>query len=328
MVALGGLVSAAHYAQPTTAVAAWTLRALALPLLVTAALACASADADSPSPPTPADGVSSGERWVYWLQDPDPDVLTDRDEAILVIDYSRDGTEDAALSRDEVTALRAGVAEPRTVLAYLSIGEAEDYRFYWEPTWRTAPPEWVERENPDWPGNFKVRYWRPDWQSIIFGNPDAYLDHLIAAGFSGVYLDIIDGYEYFQDLGRSSAEDEMVEFVRSISSYAKARAPGFLIVPQNAPELGRRADYLEAVDGVAQEGLYYGFDEEGAATDPAVTELLEAHLDRFVEANKLVLVVDYTSSSEQTRDAHRRAWSRGYASTAASVRLDGLPRPE
>jgi len=64
----------------------------------------------------------------------------------------------------------------------------------------------------------------------------------------------------------------MVELVRAISAYAKARAPGFLIVPQNAPELGRRAYYLEAVDGVAQEGLYYGHDEEGAATDPAVTE--------------------------------------------------------
>ena len=320
-------MSVSRSPRPTTVAAARAFRALALLLLLAAALACAPPDSE-PSPTPPPDVVPTGVRWVYWLQDPDPDALADRDESVLVIDYSRDGTEDAAFSRDQIAALRAGPAGPRTVLAYLSIGEAEDYRFYWDPAWRTAPPEWLERENPAWPGNFKVRYWLPGWQRTLFGSPDAYLDRLIAAGFSGVYLDIIDAYEHFQDQGRASAEDEMVELVRAISAYAKARVPGFLIVPQNAPELGQRAEYLGAVDGVAQEGLYYGFDEEGQATDPAVTERLETHLDRFVEAKKLVLVVDYASSLAQARDARRRAWARGYASTVTSVDLDGPPLPE
>jgi len=70
--------------------------------------------------------------------------MEDRDEAVTVIDYPRNGADDAAFSREEVAALRAGPAGPRPVLAYLSIGQAEDYRFYWEPAWRTAPPEWLE----------------------------------------------------------------------------------------------------------------------------------------------------------------------------------------
>lgn len=86
----------------------------------------------------------------------------------------------------------------RLVIAYMSIGEAEDYRYYWNNDWYTNPPEWLAGENPDWPGNYVVKYWMPGWQQIIFGNPDAYLDKILDSGFDGVYLDIIDAFEYFE----------------------------------------------------------------------------------------------------------------------------------
>ena len=81
----------------------------------------------------------------------------------------------------------------------MSIGEAEDYRYYWDDSWKRGSPEWLEAENLRWRGNFVVRYWDPEWKSIVFGNAEAYLDRIIAAGFDGVYLDIIDGYEYFEE---------------------------------------------------------------------------------------------------------------------------------
>ncbi len=87
----------------------------------------------------------------------------------------------------------------RLVICYMSIGEAEDYRYYWQSEWKPGNPEWLETENPNWKGNYKVRYWEKDWQKIIFGNDDAYLDRILNAGFDGVYLDIIDAYEYFEE---------------------------------------------------------------------------------------------------------------------------------
>lgn len=87
----------------------------------------------------------------------------------------------------------------RLVLSYMSIGEAEDYRYYWQPTWNTSKPEWLESENPDWPGNFKVKYWYKSWQEIIYGNNGSYLKKIIDAGYDGVYLDIIDAFEYFEN---------------------------------------------------------------------------------------------------------------------------------
>jgi len=81
----------------------------------------------------------------------------------------------------------------------MSIGEAEDYRYYWDSTWRTGNPIWLDKENSDWSGNYKVRYWEYGWQNIIFGNDDSYLKKILDAAFDGVYLDIIDGFEYFEE---------------------------------------------------------------------------------------------------------------------------------
>ena len=86
----------------------------------------------------------------------------------------------------------------RLLICYMSIGEAEDYRFYWESSWAQDKPVWLEEENPNWKGNYKVQYWSIDWQAIILGGAGSYLGKILAAGFDGVYLDIIDGYEYFE----------------------------------------------------------------------------------------------------------------------------------
>ena len=86
----------------------------------------------------------------------------------------------------------------RLVICYLSIGEAEDYRYYWQSEWKRHKPGWLDRENPEWPGNYKVRYWDPAWQEIICGPNDSYLNRILAAGFDGVYLDIVDAFEYFE----------------------------------------------------------------------------------------------------------------------------------
>lgn len=86
----------------------------------------------------------------------------------------------------------------RLLICYTSIGEAEDYRYYWDPSWNFFRPSWLDRQNPNWRGNYKVQYWNPDWQALIFGGSNAYLDKILSAGFDGVYLDIIDAYEYFE----------------------------------------------------------------------------------------------------------------------------------
>ncbi len=86
----------------------------------------------------------------------------------------------------------------RIVLCYMSIGEAESYRYYWQTQWATTPPSWLMAENPNWPENYAVKYWEKGWTDIILDPNTGYLKRILDAGFDGVYLDKIDSFEYFE----------------------------------------------------------------------------------------------------------------------------------
>lgn len=115
---------------------------------------------------------------------------------VIIIDLFFNGS---SLSLADVSQLKTkNNGASRLVIAYMSIGEAEDYRYYWQGGWKPGNPVWLDNENPDWPGNYKVKYWHPDWQSIIYGNNSSYLKKIIDAGFNGAYLDLIDAFEYYE----------------------------------------------------------------------------------------------------------------------------------
>ena len=102
---------------------------------------------------------------------------------------------DNEFTADEIKRLHSKAnGGQRLVIAYMSIGEAEDYRYYWNKSWKRGNPSWLDKENPNWKGNYKVKYWDSEWQAIIFD----YLSRIINAGFDGVYLDIIDAFEYYE----------------------------------------------------------------------------------------------------------------------------------
>ncbi len=126
------------------------------------------------------------------------DAIRETNYDVIVIDLFYD---DVALSSSDVTSLRNKAnGGSRLVIAYMSIGEAEDYRYYWQTEWETNPPSWLATENAEWTGNYKVRYWDAAWQDIIYGKDNSYLKKILDAGFDGVYLDIIDAFEYFENL--------------------------------------------------------------------------------------------------------------------------------
>lgn len=106
---------------------------------------------------------------------------------------------DVLLTKAEVAQLQVKAnGGRRLVIAYMSIGEAEDYRYYWQREWRPGSPDWIDAENRDFAGNFKVKYWTQAWQDIILNAPDSYISRIENAGFDGVYLDLIDAFEFYE----------------------------------------------------------------------------------------------------------------------------------
>ncbi|KQC11873.1 MAG: hypothetical protein APR63_03650 [Desulfuromonas sp. SDB] len=124
--------------------------------------------------------------------------LQNTDYDLLIIDLYFD--ENTPLTAADLHSLKTkSMGGTRLVLSYMSIGEAEDYRYYWNPLWNQHPPSWLLEENPNWPGNYIVQYWDQEWKNIIYSSDSSYLNKIIQADFDGAYLDIIDAFEYFEN---------------------------------------------------------------------------------------------------------------------------------
>ncbi len=123
--------------------------------------------------------------------------VTSTNYDLLIMDlYFNDGT---VFTSTEINQLKNKAnGGKRLIISYMSIGEAENYRYYWQPSWNTNKPSWLDAENPNWAGNFKVKYWNTEWQNIIYGNDNSYLKKILNSNFDGVYLDIIDAFEYYE----------------------------------------------------------------------------------------------------------------------------------
>lgn len=259
------------------------------------------------------------QSWLYQLQDINLEAVAQTDYDLIVMDYSKDGSSENAYAVNEIQTLQN--KGQKLVLAYLSIGEAEDYRDYWQPDWEPGDPIWLDQENPDWEGNYKVLYWHDEWQQIILD----YLKDIQQAGFDGVYLDLIDAYESYLHFSSVQSWKEMIDFVQMLGDSARVADENFIVIGQNASELiDLDPRYLQVVDGVGQEDLYYGYEGDGLKTSIEMTGEIEFWLDHYKQAEKIVLTVDYPfSQSEDTshfdsetvvkiKDAYQQSMAKGY----------------
>jgi cysteinyl-tRNA synthetase len=263
--------------------------------------------------------------WVYQLQGYPRgrlDQIAQAPYPVAVIDLARDAATDY-FRRDEIERLhRSG----KRVLAYFEIGSIEDFRPEY-PGLRRDSNDLILNLWPDWPEEYFVRYWDERWWDRVV-RPR--VDRAITAGFDGVYLDTPLAYEEL-DLAlvpgrdRPSLARAMVRLIQRISTYAKARRPGFWVFPQNSPELRHYPGYTAAIDGIGVEELFY------LATDVACTEDFCGENLRDVRAlrraGKLVLAVDYARRAGNVRAACGRYAAEGFAGYVTVRDLDRISPP-
>ena len=229
----------------------------AMVLAATAALIAVPALGQQASRSSKPHPLRQAKSWAYQLQNLDVGKLARAPADVLVIDFPR-GDGGGQIGKRQIARLqRKPDGGRRVVLAYINIGEAEDYRYYWRKSWETSPPEWMGRQNCRWKGDHRVQHWSADWQAIVFGSPRSYLGRIIDAGFDGAWLDRVDIHRYWAD-DRATSFGDMVALVGRLSTWAKALKPGFLIVPQNGEELLADPAYRAAIDGLGKEDLLFG----------------------------------------------------------------------
>jgi cysteinyl-tRNA synthetase len=294
------------------------------------------------------------ESWAYQIQGLDEegaiDALVSSDYDLIVIEPVRSlvGAEDF----DTAGLVARLHAESKLVLAYLDVGEAEDYRLYWSDDW-VAPsagepgePDFLITVDPDgWSGNYPVAFWDQRWKNVVIHDENSLMDMVLDDGFDGVYLDWIEAYldetvaAAAERLGIDPAQ-EMVAFVREIAQHGRARSESFLVIPQNAAELAQEVpEYLEIIDGLAQENLSFRGEADTDWGDPESGDIPTAAddqeyllelFDLYLGAGLPVFCTDYALEQPNVQTAYataRDADCLEYVAQTPLSRLTETPPP-
>jgi len=233
----------------------------------------------------------------------------------------------------------------KLIIAYIDIGEAEDWRWYW--TWskewdqgEPRPEDWPEyilTHDPDgWEGNYPVAYWDERWKDIvIYGENqmldterdyNSIIDEVITDGFDGIYLDWVEAFENevvkaeAEKLGKDPAI-EMINFIQEMRNYAEQRVSHFIIIQQNTSSLidGHSGELLSVIDAISQEAIWYDGDATDDWNDPSghdipneqsLIEYYIHYLDQYLKEGIPVFDVEYVL--DYTADAYSKSYAKGY----------------
>jgi cysteinyl-tRNA synthetase len=107
----------------------------------------------------------------------------------------------------------------------------------------------------------------------------------------------------------------MVAFVSRLADYARARRPGFLVVPQNGEELLQYPDYLAAIDAVGKEDLLFGLRGNERANSWSEVESSVSYLKAAQASRRPVLVVEYLRDIAKREAAQHRLRELGFVAS-------------
>jgi cysteinyl-tRNA synthetase, unknown class len=236
---------------------------------------------------------------------------------------------------DQLKTTYAGNGPYRKLLiAYVSIGEAEDYRTYW--TWGSSWPSYVLTSNPDWVGDYPVAFWNTSWKNIVIYNQDSLVNQAINGGFDGIFMDVVDVFLLPEVATRAAREgknpaQEMANFIKEIRTYAQAKKPGFIMIQNNALELGiQRPESISSIDAIHQECIWYdgttsGWNVAGCAdkvVNSAWTSDYLVNLAVYMSAGKPVFDLEYAKTNAST--AYSKSLARGYIPYCSQTALSQL----
>ncbi|WP_460452291.1 endo alpha-1,4 polygalactosaminidase [Alsobacter sp. SYSU BS001988] len=253
---------------------------------------------------------------MYVLQSIVPSEVAAAPFDVKVIDaYNDNGV---AFTAAQVAQMGGG-AGGGLLLGYFSIGEGETYRDYFS----SIPAAALGPENPDWAGNYEVAYWTAEWRAVA----TAYVDRLIKAGYDGAYFDVVDECQTswaktHAPGGAAGAEAAMVDLVKYLADYAYAQNPAFKIWANNAEELLTNSVYLNTLDGMFKENLYY--QDTGAKQPASETAYSLSLLNAMIAAGKDVIAIEYVSGAAKIADAQTQAARDGVGVYIAHLDLKGI----
>jgi cysteinyl-tRNA synthetase len=296
------------------------------------------------APPEGLSSLKDVKTWMFQFQNIESkgavDALARSRYDLLVVEptgtYRSGRTFDMKAMVDRLRAGKRG----RVVLAYFDLAQADSNRAYWEKSWR--PPEKDRRGTPDfllkpdpdgWKDTYVVRYSDARWQDLMIAD----VKTVMAAGFDGLCLDWLEGYEdktVRAELKEQSLDPArvMVDFVARIRQEALKLNPTTRIVIENAPHLIDADPRLVAlVDAVLFENTWFQGKAEvdwddakgGDQPNPSTDDRLKQSA-KWQASGKPVLTLDYCLNPENAKRVYESALGRGFVPLVSRTALDRI----
>ncbi|GAV02695.1 hypothetical protein RvY_13229 [Ramazzottius varieornatus] len=224
--------------------------------------------------------------------------LMDLPQTVFLVD-----PDDIKLTAEQNAILRS---QGKTVLAYLSIGEAESFRSYWQSNWTVGSPSFIVRPDAILPEQYVTQFWQPEWQVSVL---DYYTTHIAPFNYSGLLIDYMQVYDQFLD-ARPNAAQEMVDFLKRVVDLAKAKDSQAIIVTQDSAGLYKLSEeYRMLVDGVSLQEVYY---HDGKMKKARETREMVDLLNGISKDKKVVMLEEYVEKNRHACDFYKKCSLEGF----------------
>ena len=227
----------------------------------------------------------------------------------------------AILEQENVKDLEQIKSKGTLCIAYVSLGEAEDYRWYWD---EMKGKDFILEENPDWEGNYYIDPRSKEWKNYFIYR---IIPKVLKDGYDGLFLDTIDTAEYLEwkdEEKYKGSMDAMAELIRDI----RKNYPRIIIISNNG--LAIIDKFAKYVDIALVEDLYTMYDfenQEYGTQDKEVTEENRELLQRISsEYNIPILTLEYSDKKSEMKNIYSRSRIDGFYPYVGDIHLERFPK--
>lgn len=231
------------------------------------------------------------------------------------------GMQMLVLDADNIGRLTEEDKAGRVCLAYLSLGEAEEFRWYWNEVRGAA---WILGENPNWGRDHLVDTRSHAWRHLVVKQVAR---RLIDRGYDGFMLDTLDTVESLMQTDAKRFAGVATGMARIVSAL-RAEYPdavllanrGFSMLPQTAPY----------IDGLLVEGVRSTYDfaaKKSRDLKPDEIAWMDAQLGKARGLGLPIFALDYVEppDPEHAAEVEERLRQAGCRPLVSVIKLNAFP---